>query len=58
MLRITARLWDPRISQKTIKKPFLLSFPMPSKNPQKTQKKPPAAPGHFEKPSKNLPAAP
>ena len=48
-----ARLWDPRISQKTLKKPFLLPFPMPPKNPQKTLKKASAAPGNFEKPSKN-----
>ena len=33
-------------------------FPMPTKNPQKTLKKPSAAPGNFEKPSKNPPAAP
>ena len=33
-------------------------FPMPTKNHQKTVKKPSAAPGNFEKPSKNLPAAP
>jgi hypothetical protein len=33
-------------------------FPMPTKNHQKTLKKPSAAPGNFEKPSKNLPAAP
>ena len=33
-------------------------FPMPTKNPQTTLKKPSAAPGNFEKPSKNPPAAP
>ena len=33
-------------------------FPMPTKNPQKTIKKPSAAPGNFEKPSKNPPAPP
>ena len=31
---------------------------MPTKNLQKTLKKPSAAPGNFEKPSKNPPAAP
>ena len=33
-------------------------FPMPTKNLQKTIKKLSAAPGNFEKPSKNPPAAP
>ena len=55
--------------EKTFKKPKNLEktnsrklrgrgFPMPTKNPQKTLKKPSAAPGNFEKPSKNPPAAP
>ena len=37
--RSTARFWDPRISWKTIKKPFLGHFPMPAKNHEKTIKK-------------------
>ena len=54
----TRGTWATGILRKTLKKPFLKVFPMPPKNPQKTLKKPSAAPGNFAKRSKNPPAPP
>ena len=53
---MSAGSWAFGILRKTIKKPFLRVFPMPTKNLQKTLKKPSAAPGNFKKTSKNHPA--
>ena len=57
--KVEKKLKKPKILEKTNSRKLRdRGFPMPTKNHQKTLKKPSAAPGNFEKPSKNPPAAP
>ena len=57
--QVEKNLKKPKILEKTNSRKLRgRGFPMPTKSLQKTLKKPSAAPGNFEKPSKNPPAAP